>query len=59
MPTPWTADRIASQAGKTALITGANSGIGFQAALESLATAHMFSWARVTPSRGKPPWIAS
>jgi NAD(P)-dependent dehydrogenase (short-subunit alcohol dehydrogenase family) len=34
MPTPWTADRIASQAGKTALITGANSGIGFQAALE-------------------------
>jgi NAD(P)-dependent dehydrogenase (short-subunit alcohol dehydrogenase family) len=30
----WTAADIASQAGKTALITGANSGIGFQAALE-------------------------
>ena len=30
----WTADQIPSQAGKTALITGANSGIGYQAALE-------------------------
>jgi NAD(P)-dependent dehydrogenase (short-subunit alcohol dehydrogenase family) len=34
MSTPWTADRIPSQSGKTALVTGANSGIGFQAALE-------------------------
>jgi NAD(P)-dependent dehydrogenase (short-subunit alcohol dehydrogenase family) len=32
--TKWTADQIPSQAGKTALITGANSGIGYQAALE-------------------------
>ena len=30
----WTTERIPSQAGKTALITGANSGIGYQAALE-------------------------
>ena len=30
----WTAEKIPSQAGKTALVTGANSGIGYQAALE-------------------------
>jgi NAD(P)-dependent dehydrogenase (short-subunit alcohol dehydrogenase family) len=30
----WTAEQIPSQAGKTALITGANSGIGYQAAVE-------------------------
>jgi len=30
----WTTERIPSQAGKTALITGANSGIGYQTALE-------------------------
>lgn len=30
----WTAEQIDSQAGKTVLITGANSGIGYQAALE-------------------------
>jgi NAD(P)-dependent dehydrogenase (short-subunit alcohol dehydrogenase family) len=30
----WTAADIPSQAGKTALITGANSGIGYQAAVE-------------------------
>jgi NAD(P)-dependent dehydrogenase (short-subunit alcohol dehydrogenase family) len=32
--TKWTAAAIPSQAGKTALVTGANSGIGYQAALE-------------------------
>jgi NAD(P)-dependent dehydrogenase (short-subunit alcohol dehydrogenase family) len=32
--TKWTAERIPSQAGRTALITGANSGIGYQAALQ-------------------------
>jgi NAD(P)-dependent dehydrogenase (short-subunit alcohol dehydrogenase family) len=32
--TPWTAQQIPSQTGKTALVTGANSGIGYQAALE-------------------------
>jgi NAD(P)-dependent dehydrogenase (short-subunit alcohol dehydrogenase family) len=31
---PWTAQQIPSQAGRTALITGANSGIGYQASLE-------------------------
>ena len=30
----WSAKQIPSQAGKTALVTGANSGIGYQAALE-------------------------
>ena len=30
----WTAQQIPSQVGKTALVTGANSGIGYQAALE-------------------------
>ena len=30
----WTVEQIPSQAGTTALITGANSGIGYQAALE-------------------------
>jgi len=30
----WTVEQIPSQAGKTALVTGANSGIGYQAALE-------------------------
>ena len=30
----WTATEIPSQAGKTVLITGANSGIGYQAAME-------------------------
>ena len=32
--TPWTAEQIPSQTGRTALITGANSGIGYQAAVE-------------------------
>jgi NAD(P)-dependent dehydrogenase (short-subunit alcohol dehydrogenase family) len=32
--TKWTVAEIPSQAGKTALVTGANSGIGYQAALE-------------------------
>ncbi len=30
----WTAEQMPSQAGKTVLVTGANSGIGYQAALE-------------------------
>lgn len=30
----WTAEQIPPQAGKTALVTGANSGIGYQTALE-------------------------
>ncbi|MEO7030338.1 MAG: SDR family NAD(P)-dependent oxidoreductase, partial [Acidobacteriaceae bacterium] len=29
----WTTEQIPPQTGKTALITGANSGIGYQAAL--------------------------
>ena len=34
---PWTANDIPSQAGKTFAITGANSGIGFEAALQLAA----------------------
>jgi NAD(P)-dependent dehydrogenase (short-subunit alcohol dehydrogenase family) len=34
MASKWTAEQIPSQAGKTALVTGANSGIGYQAAVE-------------------------
>ena len=30
----WTTEQIPTQAGKTVLVTGANSGIGYQAALE-------------------------
>ncbi len=30
----WTTEQIPSQAGRTALVTGANSGIGYQAAME-------------------------
>ena len=39
----WTAEQIPSQQGKTALVTGANSGIGYQAALElARHGAHVF-----------------
>src|SRR5262249_3687619 len=34
---PWTANDIPSQAGKTIVITGANSGIGYEAALQLAA----------------------
>lgn len=34
MKTKWTSENIASQAGRGVVITGANSGIGFEAALE-------------------------
>jgi NAD(P)-dependent dehydrogenase (short-subunit alcohol dehydrogenase family) len=34
MKTKWTTTEISSQVGRTVVITGANSGIGFQAALE-------------------------
>jgi NAD(P)-dependent dehydrogenase (short-subunit alcohol dehydrogenase family) len=33
-PTPWTADQIPDLAGKTAIVTGANSGLGFEIAFE-------------------------
>ena len=39
--TKWTAQHIPSQAGRTALVTGANSGIGFQAAELARHGAHV------------------
>ncbi|MFC6646129.1 oxidoreductase [Granulicella cerasi] len=43
----WTAANIPSQTGKTAVVTGANSGIGYQAALElARAGAHVLLGAR-------------
>ena len=50
----WTTAQIPRQDGKTALITGANSGIGYQAALElARHGAHVLlgvrSQARATP----------
>ena len=49
----WTAAQIGSQAGKTALVTGANSGIGFQAAAELAAHgAHVLLAVR-TPVKGE------
>lgn len=51
MATKWTADQMPSQAGKTILVTGANSGIGFAAAREfARHGAHVLLGAR---SRGK------
>ena len=47
MATQWTTAQIPSQSGKTALITGANSGIGFRAAVElARAGAHVLLGAR-------------
>jgi NAD(P)-dependent dehydrogenase (short-subunit alcohol dehydrogenase family) len=33
-PAPWTADQISDLSGKTAIVTGANSGLGYETALE-------------------------
>jgi NAD(P)-dependent dehydrogenase (short-subunit alcohol dehydrogenase family) len=49
----WTAEQIPSQTGKTALVTGANSGIGYQAALElARHGAHVLMGCR-NPGKGR------
>ena len=49
----WTTAQMPSQAGKTVLVTGANSGIGYQAALElARAGAHVLLGCR-SESKGK------
>ena len=49
----WTASQIPSQAGKTALITGANSGIGYAAAVElARHGAHVLLGVR-SPAKGQ------
>jgi len=49
----WTASQIPSQAGKTALITGANSGIGYTAAVElARRGAHVLLGVR-SPAKGR------
>ena len=57
MPTNrWTAAQMASQEGKTALITGANSGIGYQAAVElARHGAHVVMGVR-NPQRVRRRW---
>ncbi|SEG22425.1 NADP-dependent 3-hydroxy acid dehydrogenase YdfG [Bryocella elongata] len=50
MAQKWTAAQMPSQAGKTAIVTGANSGIGFQAAAELAAHgAHVLLAVRSLP----------
>jgi hypothetical protein len=49
MKTKWTTENIPSQAGRRAVITGANSGIGFEAAL---ALAHKGA-ELILPAKGR------
>ena len=53
MPTGWTTTDIPDQHGRTALVTGANTGIGFHQALElARKGAHVMLAAR-DPGRGR------
>ena len=53
MPTPWTTADMPGQHGRTALVTGANTGIGFHQALElARGGAHVLLASRST-DRGR------
>jgi NAD(P)-dependent dehydrogenase (short-subunit alcohol dehydrogenase family) len=53
MPTPWTTADIPDQHGRTALVTGANTGIGFHQALELARKGAQVLLASRDPDRGR------
>jgi NAD(P)-dependent dehydrogenase (short-subunit alcohol dehydrogenase family) len=53
MPTPWTTTDIPDQHGRVALVTGANTGIGFQQALELARKGAHVQLASRDPERGR------
>jgi len=53
MPTPWTTADIPDQHGRTALVTGANTGIGFHEALELARKGAQVLLASRNPERGR------
>ena len=53
MPTPWTTADIPDQTGRTALVTGANTGIGFHQALELARKGAQVLLASRDPERGR------
>jgi hypothetical protein len=55
MPTGWAAADMPGQHGRTALVTGANSGIGFTRRWSWPARVHMCWWPAAIPAAAGPP----